>query len=166
MSERLPSPSLVPVRCVCRRRCLLYFAAFFSVLHHSSANAIPHGALAFQLRLAPVQRVPNSIYRHFQSFPRSVVYLLYSRTATGLLSNSAFSVVPVANVHACRHSLPPATRRAGLSSLPTSLSRFTRVSRQHTVRLDRLSALPDPAPTLASSCFPWPLSIAAYHLTK
>jgi hypothetical protein len=28
MSERLPSPSLVPVRCVCRRRCLLYFAAF------------------------------------------------------------------------------------------------------------------------------------------
>jgi hypothetical protein len=28
MYERLPSPSLVPVRCVCRRRCLLYFAAF------------------------------------------------------------------------------------------------------------------------------------------
>jgi hypothetical protein len=81
----------------------------FPVLHHSSANAIPHGALAFELRLAPGQRVPNSTNRHFQSFPRNVVYLLYSRTATGILSNSATSVVPVANVLSCRRSLPPAT---------------------------------------------------------
>jgi hypothetical protein len=69
-------------------------------------------------------------------------------------------------VPACRHSFPPAKRRAGSSSIPTSLSPFNRVSRQHTVRLGQLSALPDPTPSLASSCFPWPLSIAAFHLPK
>jgi hypothetical protein len=80
----------------------------FPILHHSSASAHTPWALAFELRLEPRERSPNSAYRRFHSFPRSVVYLLYSRTATGLLSNSAFSVVPIANVHACRHSLPPA----------------------------------------------------------
>jgi hypothetical protein len=146
MYWRLPSLSIVPVRCVCRRRCLLYFAAIFSVLHHSSANAIPHGAMAFQLRLAPGQRVPISAHRHFQSLFRKIVSLPYSRTATGLLSSSASSVVPVANVLACRRSFPPAKRRAGPSSIPTCLARSTRVSRQHTVRLGDQSALPYPAP--------------------
>jgi hypothetical protein len=138
----------------------------FPILHHSSANAIPHGALACELRLAPGQRVPNSAHRHFRSFSRKTVSFLYSRTATGLLSNIASSVVPVHCVPACRHSFPPAKRRAGPSSIPTSLSRSTRVSRQHTVRLGRLSALPDPTPSLASSCFPWPLPVAIYRLLK
>jgi hypothetical protein len=138
----------------------------FPVLHLSRANAIPHGALAFQLRLAPGQRVPNSAYRHFQSISGKIVFFLYSRKATGLLSNSASSVVPVANVLACRRSLPPAKRRAGLSSIPTSLSPFNRVSRQHTVRLGQLSASPYPTPSLASSCFPWPLSVTIYRLPK
>jgi hypothetical protein len=80
----------------------------FPILHHSSADVCTPWALAFQLRLAPGQRVPNSAHRHFQSLKRISVSLLYSRTATGHLSNSAFSVVPVANVLACRRSLPPA----------------------------------------------------------
>jgi hypothetical protein len=138
----------------------------FAILHHSSANAIPHGAPAFELRLAPGQRVPNSAHRHFRSFSRKICFFLYSGTATGHLSNSASSVVPVLCVPACRHSFPPAKRRASLSSIPTSLSRSTRVSRQHTVRLGRLSALPDPATDLASSCFPWPLPVAAHRLPK
>jgi hypothetical protein len=80
----------------------------FPILHHSSANVCTPWALAFQLRLAPGQRVPNSAHRHFQSLKRISVSLPYSRTATGLLSSSASSVVPVANVLACRRSLPPA----------------------------------------------------------
>jgi hypothetical protein len=83
-----------------------------------------------------------------------------------LLSSSASSVVPVFCVLACRHRFPPAKRRAGSSSIPTSLSRFTRGIPQHTVRLGQLSPMPNSAPTLASSCFPWPLSIAAFHLPK
>jgi hypothetical protein len=138
----------------------------FPILHHSSADVCTTWAMAFQLRLAPGQRVPISAHRHFQSFKRISVSLPYSRTATGLLSSSAFSVVPVANALACRRNLPPATRRAGLSSIPTCLARSTRVSRQHTVRLDRLSALPDPATDLASSCFPWLLPVAAYRLPR
>jgi hypothetical protein len=110
--------------------------------------------------------VPNSTHRQFQSLFRKIVSLPYSRTATGLLSSSAVSVVPVANVLACRRNLPLATPRAGPSSIPTCLARSTRASRQHTVRLGRLSALPDPTPFLASSCFPWPLLVAIYRLPK
>jgi hypothetical protein len=55
----------------------------FPILHHSSANACIQWALAFQLRLAPGQRVPYSAHRHFQSFKRISVSLPYSRTATG-----------------------------------------------------------------------------------
>jgi hypothetical protein len=62
----------------------------FPILHHSSANAHTPWTLALQLRLAPGQRVPNSAHRHFQSLFRISVSLLYSRTATGHLSNSAF----------------------------------------------------------------------------
>jgi hypothetical protein len=138
----------------------------FPVLHHSSANACTPWALEFELRLAPGRRVPNSTHRHFQSISRKIVFLLSSHTATGLLSNSAFSVVHFANVHACITSLQPAKPRAGSSSLPASLSRSARVSRQHTVRLGRLSALPYPAPSLVSSCFPWPLPVATYRLSK
>jgi hypothetical protein len=81
-------------------------------------------------------------------------------------SQTAPSVVPVICVLACRHSFPPAKRRAGSSSLLTSLSRFTRGITQHIVRLGQLSALPDPTPSLASSCFPWPLPVAIYRLPK
>jgi hypothetical protein len=138
----------------------------FPVLLHASAKACTPWALAFQLRLAPGQRVPNSAHRHFQSLKRFSVSLPYYRTATGLPSNSAFSVVPVANVLACRRSLPPATPRAGSSSLLTSLSRITSGIPQHTVHLGQLSAMADPTPPFASSCFPWPLPIAAYRLPK
>jgi hypothetical protein len=114
---------------------------------------------------------PDSVCRAqhtvlFQSLPRKFVSLPYSRTATGHLSSSAFSVVPVANVLACRHSLPPATPRAGSSSLLTSLSRITRGILQHIVRLGQLYALLDPTPPLASLCFSWLLSIAAHRLPK
>jgi hypothetical protein len=81
-------------------------------------------------------------------------------------SQIAPSVVPVLCVPACRHSFPPAKRRAGSSSIPTSLSRSTRVSRQHTVRLGRLSAMPEHTPPLASLCFLWLLPVAARHLPK
>jgi hypothetical protein len=106
---------------------------------------------------------PTVLSNHFGA---TFVSLPYNRTATGLLSSSAFSVVPVANVLACRRSLPLATPRAGSSSLFTSLSPFNRVSWQHTVRLGQLSALPHPTPSLASSCFSWLLSVAAYHLPR
>jgi hypothetical protein len=138
----------------------------FPVLHHSSANVCTPWALAFQLRLAPGQRVPNAAHRHFQAHKRISVSLLYYRIATGLFSSSAFSVVPVANVLACRRRLPPATPRAGSSSLLTSLSRFTSGIPQHIVRLGQLSATVDPTPALVSSCFSWLLSIAARRLPK
>jgi hypothetical protein len=125
----------------------------FPILHHSSENACIQWALAFQLRLAPGQRVPNSAHRHFQFFLAHSCFFALLPHSDGLLSNSASSVVPVANVLACRRSLPPAKRRAGLSSIPTSLSPFNRVSRQHTVQLGQLPASPYPTPSLASSCF-------------
>jgi hypothetical protein len=55
----------------------------FPILHHSSATVYTPWALAFKLRTAPGQRVPNSAHRHFQSLKRFSVSLLYSRTATG-----------------------------------------------------------------------------------
>jgi hypothetical protein len=121
----------------------------FPILHHSSANVCTPWALAFQLRLAPGQRVPILAHRHFQSISRKTISLLYYRTATGLLSNSAFSVVPVANVLACRRSLPPATPRPGLAFFLTSLSRVTLVSRQHTVVLHIAS------PNHPAACGTW-----------
>jgi hypothetical protein len=44
----------------------------FPILHHSSADACTQWALAFELRLAPGQRVPNSAHRHFRSFLRKI----------------------------------------------------------------------------------------------
>jgi hypothetical protein len=126
---------------------------------------IPHGAgirASFGTRAASAEL-------NLSSFPILFAQCCLSAIlphSYGLLSNSAISVVPVANVLACRHSFPPAKRRAGSSSIPTSLSPFNRVSLQHTDRLGQLSASPDPTPPLASSCFSWLLSVAACHLPK
>jgi hypothetical protein len=50
----------------------------FPILHHSSANVCTPWALAFELRLAPGQRVPNSAHRHFQSLKRISVFFCYT----------------------------------------------------------------------------------------
>jgi hypothetical protein len=116
-----------------------------------------YGTRAASAELSPPSfPIPQTHFCLFALLPHS----------DGLLSNSASSVVPVANVLFCRRSFPPAKRRAGPSSIPTCLARSTRVSRQHTVRLGQLSASPYPTPSLASSCFPWPLPVAARHLPK
>jgi hypothetical protein len=97
----------------------------FPVLHLSRANAIPHGALAFELRLAPGQRVPNSTYRHFQSFPRNVVYLLYSRTATGFSRTAPLQwclspMYSLADAAYRRQNAEPAYHRFLPASLPST----------------------------------------------
>jgi hypothetical protein len=165
MYERLPSLSIVPLRRVCRQCCLLYFAAFSSTSSLQRQCMYPMGRWHSNFAWHPgseCRTQPTVISNPF----RAMLFICYTPAQRLGFSRTAPSVVPVFCVLACRRSLPPATPRAGSSSLLTSLARSTRVSRQHTVRLGRLSALPDPTPTFASSCFPWPLPVAIYRLPK
>jgi hypothetical protein len=165
MYERLPSLSIVAVHSVCRQRCLLYFAALSCSSSLKRQCNTPWGA---GIR-TPLGTRAASAELNLPSFSilsaQCCLSAILPHSDRASRERRLFS-------GACRQCTPLPTQltaretQSQLFITLTSLSRFTRGIPQHIVRLGQLSALPDPTPSLASSCFPWPLSVAAYRLPK